>query len=77
MTCEETVLRSPRAVRKKKIKGVLGLALGVAALALPANAVAAGSGGIGDGTGSTPTQTTPGSKAKLVGGYAVAPAGAY
>ena len=54
---------------------MLGLALGVAALAVPAQAQAAGSGGVGDGTGGYGT-TTPGTKAKLVNGLAVPPAGA-
>jgi cell wall-associated NlpC family hydrolase len=57
---------------------MLGLTLGVAAFALPAQAAQAGSGGVGDGTGGGGgyTTTTPGTKAKLVDGLAVPPAGA-
>jgi hypothetical protein len=54
---------------------MFALALGVAALAAPATAQAAGSGGVGEGTGGY-TTTTPGSKAKLEGGFAVPPADA-
>jgi hypothetical protein len=59
------------------MRTMLGLALGVAALAAPAQVQAAGSGGVGDGTrGGGYTTTTPGTKAKLEGGFAVAPADA-
>lgn len=63
----------------------LGAALGLAAFAalivvVPSHAVAAATGGIGPGgTGITPPTTgttTPGSKAKLKSGFAIAPANA-
>jgi hypothetical protein len=58
------------------MRKAVGLAACCAALAVPAQATA-GSGGIGpDAPDDTRTQTTPGSKAKLVSGVAVAPADA-
>lgn len=62
---------------KRKLSVALGLAIAAAALiAVPSHALAAGSGGIGPGSGSTTTETTPGSRAKLADGKAVAPANA-
>lgn len=62
---------------KNKLSVALGLAFAVAMLFLaPSQALAAGSGGIGPSAGSSPTGTTPGSRAKLVNGKALAPANA-
>ena len=66
--------RGPRAPIGK-VKSMVALALGIAALTAPA-AHAAGTGGVGDRTGTSPATTTPGSKAKLKNGFAVAPADA-
>jgi hypothetical protein len=66
--------KTPKLRPSGRLKGGLGLAA-IAALALPASAAAQGSGGVGS-TGSGETTTTPGSKAKLVKGRAVAPADA-
>ena len=62
---------------KKKLSVALGLAVATATLiALPSPALAADTGGIGPASGSSPTGTTPGPKAKLVDGKALAPADA-
>lgn len=68
---------TPEASPKKKLSVAFGLAVATATLiALPSPALAAETGGIGPASASTPTGTTPGSKAKLVKGKAVAPANA-
>lgn len=65
---------------KNKLSAALGLAFATATLiALPSPALAAeGSGGIGPGGNAGPPSgtTTPGTKAKLVDGYAIPPANA-
>ena len=63
-------------MNKNRVTYVIATLACAGAIGAPAPALA-GSGGIGDEpTGTTTTATTPGSKAKLVGGRAVAPANA-
>lgn len=63
---------------RSKLSAALGLATVAALIALPSTALGAGSGGVGmGGTSDAPAgMTTPGSKAKLKGGYAIPPADA-
>jgi len=68
---------TPDPIPKRKPSVALGLAIAAATLiALPSQALADNSGGIGPASGGAPapTATTPGPKAKLVEGKAVAPA---
>lgn len=65
--------------RPRKLSAALGLATAAALIALPSPAMGAGSGGVGmGGTDDAPPSgtTTPGSKAKLKGGFAIPPADA-
>ncbi len=57
---------------KKKLSAALGLATAAALIALPSSALGAGSGGVG----TTGSDAPSGSRAKLVDGFAVAPADA-
>lgn len=66
-----------RRARSRHLCAALGLAMLAALLALPSTVLAAGSGGVGPGGDpTTPTTTTPGSRAKLVDGKAIPPANA-
>jgi cell wall-associated NlpC family hydrolase len=76
-----TYTRTRTSRRKRRRSAALGLATAAILLAVPTTALAAkGSGGVGiGGTGTTPPtegQTTPGPRAKLKNGFAVAPASA-
>ena len=64
---------------RSKLGAALGLAATAALIALPSPAMGAGSGGVGMGgsdDGPPRGSTTPGSKAKLKNGFAIAPADA-